>query len=256
MGIVKRPQLKVKKAVFGSGKYLLCVPLVSSNSEQLVADARQSLEWEPDLFEWRVDYMEAYPEPEPIIEALKQLRAAIGDKPILFTPRHAEEDGARDIEDERKFELIRQVMKTGMVELIDIEKRYGQACLLEWSSQLHAHGTKLVISHHSFKKYLKPDEVLEVLQSEQTWGADIIKIIIKTRNFRDLADFSDALHTARGTFLNVPLIAGVVGKASPLMRVLGDHLGSDMTFVAAGSARSHSSQIHIHEIRRLRDRIR
>lgn len=251
----ERPQVKVRDVVFGGEQYLLCVPLVGKHTEQLVADARQALEYNPDLFEWRADYFEAYPEPEPMVEALKALREAVGDKPILFTARHAAEDGVCDISDDQKFELIERISKTSQVDLIDIERRYGRARLLEWSETLHQRGVKLVVSHHSFNTYLNRQKVLEALQDEQDGGADLVKIVAKARSFRDLADFSEALHEARGTFLKVPLIAGVVGKASPLMRVLGDYLGSDMTFVAAGAGHSHPSQLHIQEVAYFRNRI-
>lgn len=98
-------------------------------------------------------------------------------------------------------------------------------------------------------------EILNTLQCGQEWGADICKIIVKANSYGDLADFSDAIHEARDTFLKVPVIAGAVGKASPLMRVLGDYMGSDMTFAVAGGGRSHAAQLHIQDIRRLRSRL-
>ncbi|MBW4081213.1 type I 3-dehydroquinate dehydratase [Paenibacillus sp. S150] len=251
-----RPQLKVREAVFGGGKYLLCVPLAGSTVDQLIAGVNRSLEFNPDLYEWRVDYFGSYPQPGPVLEALAALRAAVGNKPILFTPRHFAEDGASDIPDGHKFELIDHVSRTGLVDLIDIEQRYGRACLSLWSKKLHERSVRLVISHHEFHKKMNPGEVLKVLQCGQEWGADIGKIIVKASSFKALADFSDAIHEARDTFLKIPVIAGAVGKASPLMRVLGDYLGSDMTFAMAGGRRSHAAQLHIQDIRRFRDRIR
>lgn len=253
---MKRPQLAVGRLMFGGGNYLLCVPLIAATPERLVADAGQALAYEPDLFEWRADFFERYPEPEALVDAVGQLRAAAGDKPILFTTRHNAEDGKRDIPDERKFTLIDRISQTGLVELIDIEQRYGEAKLTEWRDRLHERGVKLVVSHHSFDAGLRPEEVLEALRRGQEYGADIVKLIVRTDSFRELADFSDALHQARETFLRVPLIAGAVGEPSSLMRVMGDMLGSDMTFAFADGGQSHPSQLHIRELRRLRGRFR
>lgn len=250
-----RAQLRVGEIVFGGEKYLMCVPLVSKNIACLVEDATAAMEFAPDLFEWRADHFEAYPEPEAILAGLQALRAAIGNIPILFTTRHILEDGAADITDEQKFGLIDHISSTGMVELVDIEQRYGPECLLAWSRKLHSRGIRLIVSHHNFKRKMKRGDILKVLQDGQDWGADITKIIVKTSSFSELVDFSDVLHEARKSFLKIPVIAGAVGKASPLMRVIGDCLGSDMTFVAAGDSRSHPSQIHINEMRRFRDRI-
>ncbi|MEK4516007.1 type I 3-dehydroquinate dehydratase [Paenibacillus sp. FSL H8-0122] len=251
----ERAQLRIGEIVFGGEKYLMCVPLVSKTMDRLVEDATAAMKFAPDLFEWRADHFEAYPEPEAILAGLQALRTAIGNIPILFTTRHFLEDGASDISDSQKFGLIDHISNTGMVELIDIEQRYGPECLLAWSRKLHSRGIRLIISHHNFKRKMNRTEILKVLQAGQDWGADINKMIVKASSFSELADFSDVIHEARNSFLKIPVIAGVVGKASPLMRVLGDYLGSDMTFVAAGDSRSHTSQIHINEMRRFRDRI-
>lgn len=252
---MKRPQLAVGKLMFGGGNYLLCVPLIAATPERLVADAGQALAYEPDLFEWRADFFDCYPVPEALVDALGRLREAAGDKPILFTTRHSDEDGKRDIADEQKFALIDRISQTGLVELIDIEQRYGKTQLIEWRDRLHERGVKLVVSHHSFDTGLRPEEVLEALRRSQECGADIVKLIVRTNSFRELADFSDALYQARETFLRVPLIAGAVGEPGSLMRVMGDVLGSDMTFAFADGGQSHPSQLHIRELRRFRGRL-
>lgn len=59
----KRPSVKAGGEVFGGENYLLCVPLVSKNKDQLVADTAAALQFAPDLFEWRVDHYASYPEP-------------------------------------------------------------------------------------------------------------------------------------------------------------------------------------------------
>ncbi|WP_020617991.1 type I 3-dehydroquinate dehydratase [Paenibacillus daejeonensis] len=252
---VKRPQVQVRDVVFGGESYLLCVPLVSRTREQLIADAQSIMASRPDLIEWRVDYYEGYPQPAPILEALAALREIAGPTPIIFTSRHAEEDGLLDITAEDKFQLIDEVSGTGMIDLVDIELQYGATQIAKWRDLLHARNTKLIVSTHNFKTGWKPKQIREMLLSEQQAGADIVKLVTRVKNVRELADLSDAIHEARQTFLHVPVIAGAVGSVSPLMRVMGDCLGSDMTFVSAGGKKSHASQLHIDDLRRLRERL-
>lgn len=252
----KRPQVQVGKITIGGGSYRMCVPLVDKTLEDLLHNASASLEYEPDLFEWRVDGFGVYPEPEPVLDALQELRKVVGDCPILFTPRHIAEGGMCEITDADKFSLIDAVSRSGMVELLDIETRYGEALLKEWGEKLRERNVKLVISHHDFDQYIAPEQVQAILHKQQDWGGDICKIITKIGSCQDLVDFSNALFEARETFLKVPIIAGAMGDASPLMRVLGDYLGSDLTFVTASGSPSHPTQIHIQQMRAIRERVR
>lgn len=250
-----RPQVQVGNLMFGGGSYLMCVPLVDQDVENLLSNASASLEFAPDLFEWRVDGFGDYPDPNAVLIALEQLRKTVGSRPILFTPRHIAEGGIQKISDGEKFRLIDVVSRSGLIDLLDIETRYGGALLEEWSGKLREREVKLVISHHDFDQYIKPDEIKDILRRQQEWGADICKIITKIGSCQDLVDFSTALFEAREEFLRTPVIAGAMGDASPLMRVLGDYLGSDMTFVTACGSPSHPTQIHIQQMRDIRKRI-
>lgn len=249
----QRPQLQVGDLTFGGERYLMCVPLTAQSADDLLCDTRSSLQFAPDLFEWRVDGFSAYPDPKAVLSTLQELRQAAGDRPILFTPRHIDEGGMYDITDADKFRLIEAVSQSGLIDLIDIEMRYGQDCLTKWSATFKKRNVKLVISHHDFNQYIPPEEVISLLKKQQEWGADICKLITKIGSCKDLVDYSDALFTARQDFLAVPLIAGAMGDASPLMRVFGDFLGSDMTFATAAGSPSHPTQIHIQQMRTLRN---
>lgn len=147
------------------------------------------------------------------------------------------------------------VSRSGLIDLMDAETRYGRECLTDWSRKLKERDVKLVISHQDFDHYMEPEEVKEILRNQQEWGADICKIITTVGSCQDLVDFSQALFEAREEFLEVPLVAGVVGGVSPLMQVLGDYLGSDLTFVSVGGNPSHPTQLYIDQIRGIRERI-
>ncbi|MBD2846587.1 type I 3-dehydroquinate dehydratase [Paenibacillus sp. IB182496] len=247
-----KPQLQVRSAQLGGGAYLLCVPLVSATREQLIADARAALAYRPDLLEWRADYQTCYPQPAPIAETLATLRQIAGDTPILFTSRHAAEDGAQAISEEEKFRLLDEVSRTGMADLVDIELRYGDARITQWKERWSGTGLRLIVSAHNFKRGWRPERIQDILRKEQQAGADIVKLVTRVKHVRELAELAEAIQEARETFLRVPVIAGVVGSLSPMMRMMGDRLGSDLTFVSAGAGKSHASQLHIDDLRRLR----
>lgn len=73
-----KPQLQVKNLTFGGGSYLMCVSLADGRVDDLLHNAVESLKYQPDLFEWRVDGFEEYPDPGAVLITLEQLRRTIG----------------------------------------------------------------------------------------------------------------------------------------------------------------------------------
>ena len=124
---MNKPTLQVKGARFG-GRMLLADRLLSERCADLIPDITRALVNKPDVFEWRVDYLDVYPGPDIslICEYACRLAALAGDIPIIFTPRHPDEKGKQPIDDGQKLKLIETVAATGTMGLFDIEKRYGR----------------------------------------------------------------------------------------------------------------------------------
>ena len=77
----------VRGSVIGGPQPLICLPLVGDTRAKVLQEAEALAKLQPDLLEWRID---GYDEVENIAESLallKEMRAIIGDTPLIFTCR-------------------------------------------------------------------------------------------------------------------------------------------------------------------------
>jgi len=110
----------VRNLTIGTGKPKVIVPIVGATREEIVAKAQSFSAYEIDMVEWRVDFYEDVFEEEKLLETLKQLRAALGETPLLFTFRTKNEGGEKAITPEAYLALNTAVAKSGNADLIDV----------------------------------------------------------------------------------------------------------------------------------------
>lgn len=236
------------QTVFGGGRLLSCVPLISRDTETLVRDARETCLEHPDLLEWRADYFAALPDPQAMAQAAKALRAVAGDTPVLFTPRHPAENGAAALSDGEKRAVIDAVSATGCIDLVDLEMRYDEDYIQEVRAITQAHGVKLVLSYHDFSGMPDWESVQTKLQRAERLGADINKLALMPKDFHDVAMFCQAVCDAKASWMKNPIILSLMGEIGAVTRFGGGSLGSDLCFVSVTGA-SGPGQMHIRDYR-------
>ena len=234
--------------VFGGGRLLTCVPLISKDVEALIRDARETCEQSPDILEWRSDYFSALSDPQAMAEAARELRKVVGDTPVLFTPRHPAENGMAPLSDSLKKEVIAAVCATGCIDLVDLEMRYDEAYIQEIRAITAQHDVKLVLSYHDFSGMPDLDTVFAKLQRAERLGADINKLALMPKDFHDVAVFCQAICDAKATWMKNPMIASLMGDVGAVTRFGGGSLGSDMCFVSVTGV-SGPGQMHISDYR-------
>ena len=69
-----------------------------------------------DILEWRGDHFAAVTDSAAVVEALKTLRAAFPEKPILFTFRSKHEGGEAELTADDYIALNIAVAETGLVD--------------------------------------------------------------------------------------------------------------------------------------------
>lgn len=236
------------KRVFGGGRLLTCVPLVSKDIEALVRDAGETCRENPDILEWRADFFQTLSDPGAMAEAAKALREAAGDTPVLFTPRHPAENGAAPLEDERKKAVIEAVSATGCIDLVDLEMRYDDSYIRQVRRLTADHGVKLVLSYHDFSGMPELETIRAKLRRAEDLGADINKLALMPKDYHDVAVFCQEICRAKQDWMKNPMIASLMGDIGAVTRFGGGSLGSDMCFVAVTGI-SGPGQMHISDYR-------
>jgi len=241
------PPLVIRGAEFGGPKPLFCLPLVAHDLQGLLMQADVAHHLRADLVEWRVD---SYNEltAERVVEGAKALRSALHTEPILFTLRIRAEGGAKEIGQDLRAQCIEAVLRSGAIDLIDVELCNGPKFLKPIIKTAHDSGKRVILSFHDFQATPSNEAMFANISAMVDQGADIAKVACMPNGPADVLRLLQVTFSCRQAFPSVPLCTTSMGSLGVLSRVAGFLYGSDMAF-AAGAAVSAPGQIPIAEAR-------
>jgi len=225
----------VRNLTIGTGKPKVIVPIVGATREEIVAKAQSFSAYEIDMVEWRVDFYEDVFEEEKLLETLKQLRAALGETPLLFTFRTKNEGGEKAITPEAYLALNTAVAKSGNADLIDVEIFMGDDVVKANIEAIHAANVLVVGSNHDFFKTPDQADIVSRLTKMDEMGADIPKIAVMPQSRQDVLVLFAATAEANDK-IERPLITMSMSPVGGVTRICGEVFGSSMTFGMVGKA--------------------
>ena len=116
--------ITVRGVAIGLGIPKICVPVTETSGKDIVKQAGAAAP-KADLIEWRADAFEDVFSKASVNHVLKELRTAVGQRPLLFTFRTEAEGGAKiDVDD--YIALGEAAVESGCVDLIDVEMDRGR----------------------------------------------------------------------------------------------------------------------------------
>jgi len=241
-------QVIVRGSVIGGPQPLICLPLVGDTRAKVLQEAEALAKLQPDLLEWRID---GYNDVDNITESLSllnEMRAIIGDTPLIFTCRIDLEGGMKKLSRQVRLELNSAVMETGDIDLIDIELCNDREFIDIIKDKAQENGVKLILSYHNFAETPSEHFIYSKLVEAQTEGGDIAKFAAMPKNYGDVLTLLNATQRARNEAVQVPIVAMSMGPEGAVSRLAGGLFGSDITF-AIGMQASAPGQIPIKELR-------
>ncbi|MDD3402088.1 MAG: type I 3-dehydroquinate dehydratase [Hespellia sp.] len=244
--------LKIRNVVLGEGRPKICVPIVGVTKEDIITEAKTFDSIPVDVVEWRVDWFEGVFEFDKVEAVLKELRAALGEIPILFTFRTSKEGGEKAIEAKAYAELNIAAAKTGYVDLVDVEAFTGDEIVKEIIEAAHAVGVKVVASNHDFDKTPEKDDIVGRLRKMQDLGADVPKIAVMPQSKKDVLVLLSATEEMATEYADRPIITMSMAGTGVISRLAGEAFGSALTFGAAAKA-SAPGQIGVNELEKVLD---
>ena len=225
--------VRVKNLTIGEGLPKIIVPIAAETKEELFLQAA-SLKGEPvDAVEWRADHFGALEEPA-VLDALKVLREATGDLPLLFTIRTKNEGGLFGASRGEYLRLNLLAAASGFADMIDMEFGAEDAAMMRHIGELQTLGVRVVVSSHNFHETPPKEELVATLWAMQRSGADLVKIAVMPKTEQDVLTLLCAAEEFTRAYKDRPLIAISMGALGAVSRVCGNLSGSDMTFGAAG----------------------
>ncbi|MBB5264510.1 3-dehydroquinate dehydratase type I [Catenibacillus scindens] len=225
--------ITVRGVAIGLGIPKICVPVTEASGGDIVKQAGAAAP-KADLIEWRADAFEDVFSKASVNHVLKELRTAVGQRPLLFTFRTEAEGGAKiDVDD--YIALGEAAVESGCVDLIDVEMDRGEKAVLRLIDKAHERGVFVVGSYHDFSKTPSEEEMFSRLETAAKGGADILKLAVMPEDMNDVLRLLSVTYKASGVF-EKPLITMSMGAMGSISRVCGEYFGSAVTFGQSGAA--------------------
>ncbi|SHK60812.1 type I 3-dehydroquinate dehydratase [Hespellia stercorisuis] len=239
--------VKVRNITIGEGRPKICVPIVGVTKADIIEEAKAFDSIPVDVVEWRVDWFEGVFDFAKVEDVLKDLRAALGETPILFTFRTSKEGGEKAIEAKEYTALNIAAAKSGYVDLVDVEAFTGDEYVTEIVDEAHKAGVKVVASNHDFGKTPDKDDIVSRLRKMQELNADIPKIAVMPQSKKDVLVLLSATEEMATEYADRPIITMSMAGTGVISRLCGEVFGSALTFGAAKKA-SAPGQIGVNEL--------
>ena len=239
-------RVRVRQTVIGEGKPKIVVPIVARTEEEVEEQVKEARQQKADMLEWRGDWFDGIFDWERVENVLRQLRKYVGEIPVLFTFRTANEGGEKEISRDEYRRLNIEVAKSKMADLIDVEGVAFENAdsLIEELKEL---GSKVIVSSHDFNKTPQKNEMIRRLCEMQKMGADIVKLAVMPQSVKDVLELLAATEEMNRLYAKQPIVTMSMAGQGVISRLVGELVGSAMTFGTAGKA-SASGQIDVKEL--------
>lgn len=239
--------VKMRDLTIGTGCPKVIVPIVAKDLPGILAKANELTARTMDVVEWRVDFFEDVFQTEKVLQAARELRAALGETPILFTFRTKKEGGEKEIGMPEYTALNKAVAESGYVDAVDVEVFSGDEIVKENIANIHAANKIVVGSNHDFFATPEKAELIRRLCKMQELGADLPKIAVMPKTCADVITLQDATQEMANTYADRPIITMSMGSLGVITRMAGEVFGSSMTFGAVGQV-SAPGQIPVEKL--------
>jgi 3-dehydroquinate dehydratase-1 len=226
----------------------ICAPLVGRTREALAAETAAVAAQQPDLLEWRVDFLAGIADPQEVLACARAVRVGAAGIPVLFT-RRAQREGGQPIaiDEAQVLALYEAVAASGLVDAMDYEMQNAAADVQRVRALTRAHGLALVLSFHDFHATPPDAELQARLAQAQRLQADVAKLAVMPQSIEDVHRLLGVTLQASRT-LPIPVITMAMGGLGTVSRLCGGVFGSALTF-AVGADASAPGQIPIEDVR-------
>jgi 3-dehydroquinate dehydratase-1 len=187
----------IRNKTLGGGKPWIIVPMVGKSAGELVAKAREISGYDVDMVEWRADFYEDVFDHNAVIDTLAQVNKTLGDIPLLFTFRTANEGGEKEITPEAYAALNGAVVRSDYADAVDVEIMGGDVLTERIIRDAHQNHTVVVASNHDFHATPEKDEIIRRLRKMQDMHADVLKIAVMPRSMADVLTLMTAVNKWR-----------------------------------------------------------
>lgn len=224
-------QLIVKNREIGTGKPLICVPVMETEKEAIISEIESLSQSAADMMEWRADAFEHFFDENAVRDVLKAVRPMVKEKLFLYTFRTKSQGGEAEIDSGLLRRLHFLAAESGCVDLVDLEY-FREENPNPHIVRLQEMGVKVIASHHDFQKTPAPEKMKMLLESMRAGGADIVKLAVMPETARDVLNLLEVTENFKREHPETPVITMSMGGLGSISRLCGEVFGSCVTFGA------------------------
>lgn len=225
--------MKIKGIEVGSGKPVICVPIVGTTRGAILKEAKELVEHRTEMIEWRVDWFEGIADLTAVQSVLMELEPLMEQTILLFTYRSHKQGGEGVLSIDKLMELDRIAAKSGAVDLIDVEF-YSLADESSFMLELQQLGVHVITSHHDFTKTPDEMQMREILEDMEKSSADIVKLAVMPQNRMDVIHLMKVTTEFHEHYTDRPIVTMSMGQLGIMSRLSGELTGSCISFGAHG----------------------
>lgn len=225
---------EIKGVQIGAGRPVICVPVVETEAEKIVAKVRELTGKQVQMLEWRADCFTDAGEPDQVRAVLERIRPFVQDTVVLFTFRTRKQGGNGCLPEKQILYLNEIAAKSKAVDLIDLE--FFEASRPEKEiRRFQRMGVRVIASHHDFHG-TPDDRILHMLLDQmQQGGADVAKLAVMPENSDDVLRLLKATNDMKQKYPSLPVVTMSMGGMGVISRIAGEAFGSCITFGADGA---------------------
>lgn len=223
---------QVRQLTIGEGKPKICVPVVETTTEKIIQQIQELQNC--DLIELRIDFYENIHDLKQVHELLLQVRQQT-NLPLLLTYRSLKEGGHIQLSDQEYLSLVQTACQSGCIDIVDIELKSGNMLVYQLVEIAHQNHVKVLMSYHDFEKTPAVMEMKERLEKMEIMGADICKIAVMPFSYKDVIQLLNTT-MEMSQRLTRPLVTMSMGKIGKITRIVGELVGSSITFASVGQS--------------------
>lgn len=238
--------IKVKNISIGEGKTKVAVSISGKSKEEILDIAKKIDIEKVDMVEWRGDFFKDIFHMDKVLEVLELLRQALNNTPIIFTFRSKKEGGEREISEDDYYYLNKEVGKSKLVDLIDVEIFSKEDRVKELMEFIKKQNIFVIGSSHDFLKTPSEEKMILKLKKLEDLGADILKLAVMPNEPKDVLSLLNISNEMKN-HSNKPVITISMGSLGMVSRICGNTFGSSVSFGSLDK-KSAPGQIPVDEL--------
>lgn len=222
-------ELMIKKKTMGSGRPLICVPVMEEQTEKILEEIAYLGKSRADMIEWRVDAFAHYDDCNAVREVLAGVAKLQLGQIFLYTFRTKKQGGLAQVSGEQLEDLHDLAAESGCVDLVDLEY-FEEERPHHRIRQLKKQGLCVVASHHDFWQTPESGVMQTLLEQMYEGGADIVKLAVMPQCEEDVLSLLGVTARFHAQHPDTPVITMSMGRLGSISRLCGETFGSCVTF--------------------------